>query len=191
MFKNKPLFLYEEDGGKGGGGEPEPPKKQEGNIFTQKDVDNIVAKSRKELEEQLGDYDKTKSELEKLLKEKKEREDAELSEIEKLKKQLDEKDSLISDLSKYKEQYDARIKALTEKRDGMLDDLEDEQKEIALAISDVEKSIAYIKSLESAKGSPPGGAPAGKTGNELADILAITDPTIRQNKYNEWRRRQN
>lgn len=68
--------------------------------LTEDEVNEIVRKRVNKIKEKYADYDQLKSQLDELLKEKKEREDAELSEIERLKKYLGEKDELVSSLQK-------------------------------------------------------------------------------------------
>lgn len=68
--------------------------------LTEDEVNEIVRKRVNKVKEKYSDYDDLKSQLDALLKEKKEREEAELSEMERLKKYLNEKDELVSSLQK-------------------------------------------------------------------------------------------
>lgn len=86
------------------------PEKQERQVkmLTEDEVNEIVRKRVNKIKEKYSDYDQLKSQLEELLKEKKEREEAEMTELERLKKHLSEKDELVSNLQK-------EIEALNEK----------------------------------------------------------------------------
>lgn len=72
------------------------PRKEE--LFTKDQVNEIVSKRVNKLKEKYADYDEIKKQLAELLEEKKKREEAELSEIERLKKYLGEKEELVSSL---------------------------------------------------------------------------------------------
>jgi hypothetical protein len=82
-------------------------EKQTNRVFTQSEVDIIAAKQVSKYKEQLSDYENLKAQNESLAKEKKEREMAEMSELEKLNTKLadieNEKARLAAENSAYKQ----------------------------------------------------------------------------------------
>lgn len=65
-------------------------EKQTNRVFTQSEVDKMVAGALKKAKDEVGDYDELKVKLEELEREKKEKELAEMSEIEKYKVKMEE-----------------------------------------------------------------------------------------------------
>ena len=152
MFK--PHTFYAPEGG--GEGKQEPSEKPAGNTFTQEDVNNIVAKTKKEIMAQFGDYENLKSERQKLLDEKQQREEAELTEVEKLKNKQAEYEKQIADISgerdhlkSYKEEMEQK---LTEQVEKAMEGLSDEDIAIVNALP-LENRLSAVNRLKAVKPS--------------------------------------
>lgn len=86
---------------------PEQPERKV-KMLTEDEVNEIVRNRVNKIKEKYSDYDQLKAQLAELLEEKKKREEAELSEIDRLKKHLGEKEELVASLQKELEQLSER-----------------------------------------------------------------------------------
>jgi len=115
---------------------------------SQEDFDAVLTRRLAKEREKYKDYDSLKSDLDKLIQEKKERENEELSEVEKLKKQLEEKDNQIADLKIHKDWRDGWERREAEKIDKAMADLSDEDKELVNDLP-LEKRMIMVNKLKS------------------------------------------
>ena len=130
---------------------PETPQTEEtksGKVVfeSQEDFDAVIMRRLSKEREKFSDYEPTKAELEKLRQEKKEREEAELTESEKLKKQLQEKDDQIANLIIYKDKQEEWERRETEKIEQAMADLSDEDKDLVVSLP-LDKRMAMINKL--------------------------------------------
>lgn len=91
---------------------PEQPERKV-KMLTEDEVNEIVRNRVNKIKEKYADYDQLKAQLAELLEEKKKREEAELTEIERLKKYLSEKENLVSSLQKEIESLNEKTRKQT------------------------------------------------------------------------------
>lgn len=139
-------------GEKGTPGDPQTPKQPE---TAEQLKDSLYAARRREKEaaDKLAD---TQKRLDALEAERKEREEAELSESEKLKKQIAEAQATIESLTGYKDKWSAHEQALSEQIEKDKEGLTDSQKAIVDGIDDLTikaKTIAEFKQTKKEPGN--------------------------------------
>lgn len=162
MFK--PQIFFEEDGGKPTGGSGSGEK-----TFTQNDVNNIVSRETKSLKEQISSFEQkfnTQSgELEKLLKEKTERDERDLSELQKAQTTIEDLQGKVKEYEPYKEKVEKQTADLEKRVAKALEDnkenLDDDEVQ-AVNNSPLENRLYLIDKFVKAKSqTPPEGG--GKT----------------------------
>ena len=114
---------------------------------SQEDFDAVISRRLTKEREKFSDYNDVKSNLETLLQEKKEREEAELTEAEKLKKQLEAKDGEIANLIIFKDKHEEWELREKEKIEQAMTDLQDDDKDLINALP-LDKRIAMINKLK-------------------------------------------
>ena len=125
--------------------------------FTQTQLDAIIKDRVARESKKFEDYDTVKSEMDKLIHEKKEREEAELSETERLKKELEEKNGLLTDyeskVKTFEDKETERRTALETKVEAAMEELDDTQKALVEKMP-LDERLNLIEQLQTAKVEP-------------------------------------
>ncbi len=159
----KPQVFYDADGATGTGDGSQ----HQGNTFSQDDVNNIVAKATKGLK---ADFATMQSSLEAITAERdkfvtknKEREESEMTELDKVKTERDEFKSkfetTITEVDKFKADQKERDEAEEKKVEKQMEGLTDSQKSIVEALDLYKRldAIAEFKQIKSSSGMQGGG----------------------------------
>lgn len=160
-----PFFQAGEDNGGSSNDTPGTGNTGESKTFSQEEVNQIVAQRLQRESAKYSDYDQIKANYEKLQAADKERQEAEMDEVEKLKAQSAEKDALIKDLQAHKEWRENWTKSETEAIEKEMEGLSDEQKTLVRDLT-LDKRRALIGQFK-ASAAQPKGASFGKNGGGI------------------------
>lgn len=145
--------------------------------YTEEERNAAAAAARREAEAKLAETNKRLAELE---AEKKEREEAELTELELTKKTIEELNAQVEQLTPFKETVEKQVADTKERVEKKLleSDLDDDEKQLVLD-SPVQNQLALIDKLVTAKTVTPPATPGkiiGGVGDPKKDeILAMPD----------------
>lgn len=144
--------------------------------FTQDELNKIVSTRVNEVKQKFANYDDLVKTVETLTEEKKKREEAELSEIDKLKKQSAELLAQIENLSGYKTKWENHEKSLEESLNSQMDEhkFTDDEKKTVMELPLSARKLVVEKLIEASTAGSEKKKLPGQKGGGAGDKAPIT-----------------